>query len=305
MRGLVINMSENKYMIFLGCLIPYRVSSYEISARRVLHNLGVELVEMPEFNCCGLPLEPISHELALILSARNIAIAEREGLNILTLCPGCSGTLKKANRTLKENRALREEINKHLKEAGLNFEGSIEVKHVSQVLLEDVGLDKIKKSVVRPLKGLIVAEHSGCHLSRPKKYIEFEDPENPKALRMLIEATGAKCVEYMDETECCGATVAGIDDKIPLYLVREKLSHIKEAGAEALVTICPSCHLMYDANQIRVERMFGEKYGIPVLHYTQLLGLAMGFSPKELGFEELRVKPTKVIDYVLGIPATS
>ncbi len=293
-------MSENKYMIFLGCMIPYRVSSYEISARKVLRNLGVELVEMPEFNCCGLPLEPISHELALILSARNIAIAEREGLNILALCPGCSGTLKKANRALKENRSLREKINEHLKEAGLNFEGSIEVKHLSQLLIEDVGLEKIKKSVIKPLKGLTAAEHSGCHLSRPKKYIEFEDPENPKALRMLIKATGAKCVEYMDETECCGATVAGIDDKIPLYLVREKLSHVKEAGAEVLVTVCPSCHIMYDTNQIRVERMFGEKYEIPVLHYTQLLGLAMGLSPKELGFNELHVKPTKIIDRIVG-----
>lgn len=298
-------MSENKYIIYLGCVIPYRVSSYEVSARRVLQRLGVELVEMPEFNCCGLPLEPLSHKMALILSARNIATAERKGLDILTLCPGCAGTLKKANRELKENQSLREEINEHLKEAELNFKGSIEVKHISQILMEDVGLDKIKKSVVKPLKGLIVAEHSGCHLSRPKKYIEFEDPENPKALRMLIEATGAKCVEYMDKTECCGATVAGIDDRIPLFLVREKLGHVREAGAEALVTLCPSCHMMYDANQIRVERMFGERYGIPVLHYTQLLGLAMGFSPKELGFDELRVKPTKIIDRILRVSATA
>jgi heterodisulfide reductase subunit B len=162
-------------------------------------------------------------------------------------------------------------------------------------LIEDVGLDRIKKAVVKPLKGLKVAEHSGCHLSRPKKYIGFEDPENPMALRRLIEATGAKCVEYMGETECCGATVAGIDDKISLSLVREKLGHIMDAGADALITICPSCHLMYDANQIRVERMFNEKYGIPVLHYTQLLGLAMGVPPAELGFDELRVSPGKIL----------
>lgn len=300
-------MSErgSKYMIFLGCLIPYRVSSYEVSARKVLRCLDVELVEMPEFNCCGLPLEPLSHKLALILSARNIAVAERENLNILTLCPGCAGTLKKANRELKDSRSLREEINGHLKEAGLNFEGRIEIKHLTQALMEDVGLNKIKEKVVRPLKGLTVAEHSGCHLSRPRKYIEFEDPEDPRALKTLIGATGAKCVEYMDETECCGASIAGIDDEIPLHLVREKLGHVREAGAEALVTVCPSCHLMYDANQIRVERMFGEKYGIPVLHYTQLLGLAMGFSPKELGFDELRVKPTKIVDRILGVSATT
>ncbi|MBS7634600.1 CoB--CoM heterodisulfide reductase iron-sulfur subunit B family protein [Candidatus Bathyarchaeota archaeon] len=290
-----------KYMFFLGCTIPYRVSSYEISARKVLQRLSVDLVEMPEFNCCGLPLEPLSHELTLILSARNLAVAEREGLDILTLCPGCFGTLKKTNKSLKEDKSLKEEINGRLKEVGLEFKGSVNVKHISQFLIEDAGLDRIKKSVIKPLRGLKVAEHSGCHISRPRKYLEFEDPENPKALKTLIKATGAKYVEYMDETECCGATVAGIDDKISLSLVREKLSHIKNAGAEALITMCPSCHIMYDANQIRVERMFKEAYNIPVLHYTQLLGLAMGISPEELGFDELRVNSSKIVKYVMEI----
>ncbi|MEM1507945.1 MAG: CoB--CoM heterodisulfide reductase iron-sulfur subunit B family protein [Candidatus Bathyarchaeia archaeon] len=287
-----------KYLLFLGCAIPYRVLSFEVSARRVLGKLGVELVEMPEFNCCGLPLEPLSHELTLMLSARNLAVAERVGLNILTLCPGCAGTLKKTNRALKEEKALREEVNKRLSEVGLEFKGSIDVKHISQALIEDIGLANIKKAIVRPLKGLKVAEHSGCHLSRPKKYIEFEDPENPKALKMLIEATGAKCVEYKGETECCGSTIAAIDDKVSLSLVREKLLNVKEAGADALITVCPACHVMYDANQIRVERMFGEKYEVPVLHYTQLLGLAMGMSPEELGFDELRVKPLKMLEKI-------
>lgn len=291
-------MSLNKYMIFLGCMIPYRALSYEVSARKVLQRLGVELVEMPEFNCCGLPLEPLSHEITLILSARNLAIAEREGLNILTLCPGCAGTLKKASRELKEDRGLRDMINKHLSESGLEFSGSVNVKHISQVLLEDVGLDRIRKTIVKPLKGLVVAEHSGCHLSRPRKHIEFEDPENPKALKMLIEVTGAKCVEYIGETECCGATIAGIDDKVALSLVREKLNHIRDSGASALITVCPSCHFMYDSNQIRVERTFGEKYGIPVLHYTQLLGLAMGINVNDLGFDELRVSPAKVFSNI-------
>ncbi|MEM2725650.1 MAG: CoB--CoM heterodisulfide reductase iron-sulfur subunit B family protein [Candidatus Bathyarchaeia archaeon] len=288
-----------KYTIYLGCAIPYRVSSYELSARKVLNRLGVELIEMPEFNCCGLPLESLSHKLTLLLSARNLAIAEQVGLNILTLCPGCAGTLKKTNKVLKEDKVLREEINRHLSEAGLEFKGSIEVKHISQALIEDIGLDRIKKAILRPLKGLRVAEHSGCHLSRPRKHIGFEDPENPKVLKMLIEATGAKCVEYLGETECCGSTIAAIDDKISLSLVREKLLHVREANAEALITICPACHIMYDANQMRAERMFGEKYGIPVLHYTQLLGLAMGMQPNELGFDELRVNPSKILERAL------
>lgn len=287
-----------KYVIYLGCAIPYRVSSYEASARRILDKLSVELAEMPDFNCCGLPLEPLSHELMLILSARSLAIAEQTGLNILTLCPGCAGTLKKTNRALKENKALREEVNRHLKETGLEFKGSVEVKHISQALIEDIGLDNIKKAVVRPLRGLRVAGHSGCHLSRPRKYIGFDDPENPRALKMLISVTGAKPIEYIGETECCGSTIAAIDDKVSLSLVREKLLHVKEAGADALITVCPACHIMYDANQIRAEKMFGEKYAVPVLHYTQLLGLAMGMQPEELGFDELRVKPTIILEKI-------
>ncbi|MEM1550751.1 MAG: CoB--CoM heterodisulfide reductase iron-sulfur subunit B family protein [Candidatus Bathyarchaeia archaeon] len=287
---------EFKYTFYLGCAIPYRVSSFEVSARKVLGKLGVDLIEMPEFNCCGLPLEPLSHELTLMLSARNLAIAERNGLNILTLCPGCAGTLKKTNKILKENKALRERVNKHLSEIGLEFKGSINVEHISKALINDIGLERIKKAVTRPLKGFKVAAHSGCHISRPKKYIEFEDPENPRALKMLIEVTGAKCVEYRGETECCGSTIAAIEDKISLSLVREKLLHVKEAGVDALITMCPACHIMYDMNQVRAERMFNEKYDVPVLHYTQILGLAMSMPPEELGFDELRIKPSKILE---------
>lgn len=285
-----------KYTLYLGCAIPYRVSSLELSARKVLNNIGVELVEMPEFNCCGLPLEPLSHELTLMLSARNLAVAEQTGLDILTLCPGCASTLKKTNKALKESKSLREEVNKRLGEVGLEFKGKIYVKHLCEALITDIGLDNIKKVITRPLKGLKLAEHSGCHLSRPKKYVEFEDPENPKALRTLIEVTGAKCVEYRGETECCGSTIAAIDDKVSLSLVREKLLHIKEAGADALITLCPACHIMYDANQMRAEKIFNEKYDVPVIHYTQLLGLAMGMRPEELGFDELRIKPLKILE---------
>jgi heterodisulfide reductase subunit B len=292
-------MSASKYLIFLGCAIPYRVSAYEISARKVISKLDVELVEMPEFNCCGLPMDPVSHEMMLILAARNLALAEQKGLNILTLCPGCAGTLKKVNKMLKEDKAIREEINSHLKEAGLEFKGTIEAKHLVQALMEDVGLEKIKKAIVKPLTMLKVAEHNGCHILRPKEFIGFDDPEDPKTLKILIEATGATCLDYMDETECCGAPSVGVSDKVALELARDKLNHIKNVGAQALITICPFCHIMYDTNELRIERMFNETYGIPVLHYTQLLGLAMGISPEELAINELRVDASKILQQVI------
>ena len=290
-----------KYLIFLGCAIPYRVSSYEISARKVLQELVVELVEMPEFNCCGLPLDPVSHETMLILAARNLALAEQEGLNIITLCPGCAGTLKKVNKILREDKASREEINSHLKESGLQFNGTIVTKHILQVLMEDVGLEKIKNRVVKPLTMLKVAEHVGCHLLRPKEYIGFDDPEDPQTLKELIEITGATCLDYTNKTECCGAPSVGVSDKVALQLARDKLNNVKIAEAQALITICPFCHIMFDTNELRIERMFNETYGIPILHYPQLLGLAMGLAQEELAFNELRVDPSKLLQVINGV----
>ncbi len=291
---------SNKYLIFLGCAVPYRVSSYEISSRKVFARLGVELVEMPEFNCCGLPLDPVSHETMLILAARNLAVAEKTGLNILTLCPGCAGTLKKVGKILKEDKALREKINVHLEESGLEFKGTVETKHILQVLVEDVGLEKIKEASIKPLSMLQVAEHVGCHLLRPRTMIGFDEPENPQTLKKLIEATGATCLDYVDETECCGAPSVGVSDKVALQLARDKLNNVKKVEAQALITICPFCHIMFDTNELRIERTFNETYGIPVLHYPQLLGLAMGLTPEELAFKELRVDTSKILQVIEG-----
>ena len=291
-------MPELKYLLFLGCAIPYRVVSYEISARKVAAKLGVELVEMPDYNCCGLPLDPADHDIMLTLAARNLCIAEKQGLNIMTLCPGCAGTLRKVNKILKEDKNLRETINEYLKDTGLEFKGTIEVKHLMQVLAEDVGMVRIKEKIQKPLSNLSVAEHNGCHVVRPQKLIGFDDPENPTILKNLIEVTGAKCLDYMDKTECCGAPIVGVNDKIPLSLARDKLSHIKAVKAQALITVCPFCHMMFDSNQSRIEKMFNETYGMPVLHYPQLLGLAMGFTPEELAMKELRVDASRVVSLI-------
>jgi heterodisulfide reductase subunit B len=290
-------MAELKYLLFLGCVIPYRIASYETSSRKVLEKLGVELVEMPEFNCCGLPIDGVNHDAMLLLAARNLCLAEQQGLNILTLCPGCAGTLRKVNMSLQEDKRLKERVNGYLKEIGMEFKGGkIAVRHLIQALVEDVGLEKIKDSVVKPLTGLRVTEHNGCHVLRPAKYIGFDDPENPVLLKRLIEATGAECLDYMYETDCCGAPIIGVNDKIPLHLAGDKLRNIKAVNAQALITVCPFCHMMFDINQPRIERLLSEKFGIPVLHYPQLLGLAMGFTQEEMALDELRVDATKILD---------
>ena len=233
------SLAQLRYAFFLGCTIPYREASYEISARKVFDKLGMELVEMPDANCCGLPVDPANHEMMLVLSARNLCLAEQQNLNILTLCTGCATTLRKTNKLLKTDKKMKDEINGILKQIGMEFKGTIEVKHMVQALKEDLGFEKIKNAVQRPLTALKVAEHGGCHLLRPVKYMGWDNPEEPQPLHDLIELTGAQCLDYLDEAECCGYTVIAIDDKVALQLTREKLNHNKEVGAQALITVCP------------------------------------------------------------------
>jgi heterodisulfide reductase subunit B len=292
-------MAELEYLFFLGCLIPYRLAGYEVSARKVLSKLGVKLVEMSEFNCCGFPVAPVNFDLALSLAARNLCLAEQQNMNILTLCNGCFGTLNETNSMLKEDKALRDKVNGYLQQIGLEFKGTSAVKHLVHVLTEDIGPEKLKESIRSPLTGLHVAQHTGCHLLRPANRVGHgDDPEDPKTLKRLIGLTGAECLDYMDETECCGNTIIGINEEVPFQMAKEKLEHIKAVGAQALVTVCPSCHMMYDFNQPRIEKAFNANFSLPVLHYTQLLGLAMGFQPEELGLDELRVKPTSILSQI-------
>ena len=284
-----------KYLLFLGCVIPYRVSSYEISTRKILDKLGAELAEMPDFTCCGFPLDPVNHEMMLTLAARNLSLAEEQNLNVMTLCNGCFGVLNHVNKELKEDKKLRARVNEYLKEIGREFKGTTTVKHLIHVLSEDIGFERIRESVKKPLNPLKVAVHTGCHVMRPAKYVGSDDPENPTLLKKLVRVTGAECLDYIDENECCGNPIIGVNSQIPLQLARHKLNNIKAVGAQALITVCPFCHMMYDLHQPRIERAFNEKFGIPVLHYPQLLGLAMGMTPDELALKDLRVSASEVL----------
>ncbi len=290
-------MANMKYTLYLGCMIPFREMSYEISARRVAKEIGLELQDMPDANCCGLPIDPVNHEMMLLLAARNLCIAEKMGLNVMTLCNGCTGILTKVNKMLKQDRDLRKQINSQLSNINMEFQGKIEVKHFAQVLL-DIGFDNLKKFVSRPLGSLAVAGFTGCHIFRPSEFMEVKDPQAPSLLGDLIELTGAKSVNYVDEFQCCGASEAAIDEQIPQFLAREKFRNAKNAGADAMVTLCPACHQILDGNQRMVERRFSETYNLPVLHYPQLLGLAMNIPAEELALKDLRVRPDRVLSLI-------
>ncbi|MGV9103168.1 MAG: CoB--CoM heterodisulfide reductase iron-sulfur subunit B family protein [Promethearchaeia archaeon] len=285
-----------KYSFFLGCVIPNREVAYEISTRRVCKELGIELLDMKGASCCGLPVDPVSHESSLALAARNLTIAEEMGHDIFTICTGCTGILAKANSELKENRRTRERVNAELGEIGREFKGTIEVKHLVRSLVEDFGLNNLRKHIKRPLKSLKIAGHYGCHVLMPSKYLRFDDPGNPHILNELIELTGAELVRYEGERDCCGAMILTVNTDLPSELAATKLHNVKRAGVDALTTICPSCHRQYDGNQRAAEKRYDEEFGVPVLHYPQLLGLALGIPPEELALNDLKVKPTSLVE---------
>ncbi len=277
-------MSELKYAIFLGCTVPVRSFQYELSARRVLEKLGVELVDLPDFACCGFPVDSVHHHSANVLAARNLAIAEKEGLDIMTLCSACTGHMAKANKHLSGDSGSEElaAINEKLKDFDLEYKGTVKLRHFARVLIEDVGLEKIKETVTQSLEGIRIAPHYGCHYTKPSEVFDgFDDPIHPHTLDDLIEATGATAVNYEDKLQCCGGGILAIEEETPTKMVHSKLEHIKSAGADAMTLICPFCNIMYDEFQSSIETKYETEYNIPSLFYSQLLGLAMGLDPKK------------------------
>jgi heterodisulfide reductase subunit B len=276
--------------------------NYEMSARCVAERLDIELVDVDGFSCCGFPAKPLDWEAGLLMAARNLALAEAQGLDILTLCSACTGTLTEANHRLRDDDELRAWANEELADMGHTYRGRVRVRHFARVLYEEVGIETLREEVTdsadgkQLLEDLRFAPHYGCHYLKPSHlYDDFDDPENPQSLDRLIEATGARVVRYEDEAQCCGGGILGFDEETALLLTRQKLDHVAEAGADAMVLICPFCAIMYEANQRRVEKLCGVTYRLPVLYYPQILGLALGFSMEEMGLKLNRVKPRGLI----------
>jgi heterodisulfide reductase subunit B len=286
---------EMKYALFLGCTIPVRGRNYEFSARAVAAALGIELVEVLDFACCGFPVKSADEETALLVAARNLAIAEKSGLTICTLCSACTSMLTETNNKLTESHNLKREVNRKLIEIGLSLKIGVKVRHFARILYEEIGIAKIRDLVERDLSKVRLAAHYGCHYLRPKEiYGGFDASENPKSLGELIEATGASLVKYEKESFCCGGAILGVDKDISLAMAGEKLNNVRRQGADGLVTICPFCSVMYDDNQIKAGEKFGVEFELPILYYPQVLGLALGLAPKELGFRMNKIRANKL-----------
>jgi len=273
-----------KYNLFLGCTIPARSRNYELSARAIASRLGLEFIDVEGFSCCGFPLEASDEMGAILLAARNLCLAKEKGLDICALCSACASMLTKAAYYLNNDRKLRKHVNKELSKIGKEYKGTIKVRHFARILLEDIGLERIKEEIKRDLKGLKVATHYGCHYLKPSYIYEgFDDPQDPLTLELILEAVGITNIQYRRKKDCCGGPVLLSDEEVALTVAKEKLTYIKEAGADCMNLVCPFCSLMFDANQKGIETQFGGEFTIPVLYLPQIVGLAMGLSRKELG----------------------
>lgn len=288
---------EKAYALFLGCTIPARARNYEQSVRAVAERLGIELVDLQDFACCGFPIEAADHRVAESLAARNLSLAQEAGLPICSLCSSCTSALTEVSYQLDQDPREREEVNRRLSRIQRSYTGSVKVKHFVRILWEEVGLERIREACIRSLGGLRLAAHYGCHYLKPSEvYGGFDSVEDPRSLDALIRVTGATSLDYMRKKQCCGGSVLVADQRTALEIARDKLAELKEIGADALVVVCPFCGVMFDSNQKVIEKTFEESFGLPVLYLTQVLGLAMGIDEKDLGLKSHAIKTQVVME---------
>ncbi|HDT14077.1 MAG TPA: hypothetical protein ENO03_06940 [Candidatus Aminicenantes bacterium] len=275
-----------RYALYLGCTTPTQVIPYELASRWVCRALGIELVDLAEFTCCGMNQVNLSLEAGSLLAAMNLAHAEAKGLDILALCPACAGTLAEETERLRDE-GRRARINEALALVGLEYKGRARVRHLSRVLYEDIGPERIRAGVRRDLSALRLAPHYGCHSLKPKSVFEgSDDPDDPRTLHELIAAAGARPLPYATLPLCCGGKSFPVSPEPALSLVRKKLDDLIGRRADGLVVQCQTCYLMYSGQQKAVRERFGDRPLVPVLLYPQLLGLAMGGDPvDDLGLD--------------------
>ena len=269
-----------KVAIFPGCVTATEQYAHELSARQILPSFGVELVEVGGFSCCGWPMQSVNTTAWLYLSARNLTLAEKEGVGMLTLCNVCNRSLHEARDVLQKNKELRGDVNSLLGEEGLSFNGGARVWHVVE-LLHELGLEKIREMVKKPLGNLKLAAHMGCQALRPSELRKLDDPENPRKLEELVSALGAESPHYSEKLDCCGALLLYTKRDAALTLTGEKIDAVQTKGFDGLVTVCSNCHRMLDGRQDAAATAVGKSLSLPVLYCTQLLGLAMGTNREE------------------------
>jgi len=275
------------YAYFLGCIAPNRYPGIEAATRKSLSEFDINLLDIKGASCCPAPGVFGSFDLWtwLALAARNIVIAEEMNADITTTCNGCYATLQEANHLLKHNVSLRNRVNEFLGKFGRQYRGSLEVKHAIELLSDEIGFERIEKKVTRPLKGVRIAVHYGCHFLKPSETRMHGSVERPTVLDDFVSSLGAKSIDYKDKAMCCGAGggVRAANLEIALDMTAEKLDNMIDAGVDCLMTSCQFCHLQLDRGQVELNEKYGRKYQLPVVFMTQLMGIALGMDARELG----------------------
>jgi heterodisulfide reductase subunit B len=274
-----------KYALYLGCTIQSEQYALEASVREVFPKLGIELQDMSNTSCCGFPaLSSISRNAWIYLSARNLAVAEEMKLPVLPLCNGCHLSFIETKNALAEDLNLKRNIDEKLARENLSYSGDVEIIHILEVLHDKIGPEKIKTLIKKPLNGLKIAAHPGCHAIRPSGIQLVDDSENPTKLDSLITAIGAETFDYPEKIDCCGSQLAVASGRSTLKIAGEKLKKVARYGFDGMTTTCPFCFKMYDGRQRAIIGTFKDPtLSLPIFYYTQLLGLSMGIDPNKLG----------------------
>jgi heterodisulfide reductase subunit B2 len=282
-----------RYAYYPGCSLEATGRPYEESVQAVAKTLGIELVELEDWNCCGATAYmSINEILSFSLSARNLCQAKKIGDTLVTACSACYTNLRKTETYLAEFPETKGKVDKALAEAGVHYDGGVATKHFLQTVVQDVGLDRITSLVKRPLSGLRVAPYYGCQIARP--YGIEDNADNPTMMDKLITAIGATPTYYPLKTQCCGGSLMGIRKEVALRLCRNLLLCAQQYDAQCVLVTCPLCQMNLDAFQSSINKTYGTNFNLPILYFTQLMGVAFGLDSKGLGLNDCIVPATGV-----------
>jgi heterodisulfide reductase subunit B len=281
------------YSYYPGCSAEATAIPLGLSVPPVAKALDIDLAELEDWNCCGSTPYGSTNKLeAGAMAARNLALAEKTGLDLVTPCSNCYVVLASTNTHLKELPSFREKVNEALAAGDLSYGGGVKVRHLAEVLYADITPEGIAKKVTRPLEGLKVAAYYGCQLVRPNG---FDDPESPHSLDEIVTSLGAEAVPWEMKARCCGSSLIMSEPDVALELINKLLRNAQEHGAQCLVTPCPLCQINLDAYQSQVNSKFKTSYNLPVLFVSQLIGVALGIPAKELALDKNIVSPMRVL----------
>jgi len=275
-----------EFAYYPGCSLETAGKPYDQSVREVFRVLGVGLREIEDWNCCGATMYmSINKMVGYSVAARNLALAQDMGLEICAPCNSCYTVLRKTNRHIQWDPASGEQINQALAAAGLSYTKMVEIRHPLDILVNDVKLDKVIEASRYSLNGLKVAPYYGCQLVRP--VFHFDDIEEPQTMDRLLEALGAEAVDYPDKVRCCGGMLMTTFEEVALRLNNELLTHAEDAGADVIATACPLCQINLECYQTQINKQFGTNHKMPILYFSQLVGLAMGIEGEKLGMDTM------------------